>query len=458
MRWYAGVRAATAPVVVPERRLGLLALTAVVLFAAAVSAHESTSPASGPPVVLAPGYAALEFTAPAPGSYVLPTLGQAGDGAVLTSDGRRLRLSQLMADRLVVMAFVYTRCDDVNGCPLATFVLARIAERLAVEPRLAGTVRLLSLSFDVARDTPAVLAEYASHFRSPGSDWVFAVPDGEGELDRILASYSQSVLVDRDAEGHALGSFSHVLRVFLVDRRGALRNIYSTSFLHVDTVVNDLLTVVMDTAARPLAAGQILPRSGDVRDGYERADYQSRSSGLEARRGRPMDLVAGVDPPPLGLPPLPVPADNPLTPARVALGRKLFYDRRLSLNGTLSCAMCHVPEQGFTSNEIATAVGFGGRSVRRNSPTLYNTGYLERLFHDARELSLELQVWSPLLAANEMANPAIGRVIERLRELPDYAGLFESAFDGRGVDVQTVGMAIASYERTLVSGASAFDR
>jgi cytochrome c peroxidase len=160
----------------------------------------------------------------------------------------------------------------------------------------------------------------------------------------------------------------------------------------------------------------------------------------------------------LGLPLLPVPADSPLTPARVALGRKLFMDRRLSRNGTMSCGMCHVPEQGFTSNEMATSIGLEGRSVRRNAPTLLNVGYLQPLFHDGRETSLETQVWSPLLAASEMGNPSVGAVVELVRGLADYRGLFERAFGGRRAGVETIGQALASYQRTLVSAGSRFDR
>ncbi len=160
----------------------------------------------------------------------------------------------------------------------------------------------------------------------------------------------------------------------------------------------------------------------------------------------------------LGLPPLSVPADTPLTPATIALGRKLFLDRRLSPNATMSCAMCHVPEQGFTSNELRTSVGIEGRTVRRNAPTLLNVAYQRRLFHDGREVSLEDQIWGPLLAANEMGNPSIGYVLERLRSLPDYMGLFERAFAGRGVSALLVGRALAAYERTLIAGDSRFDR
>lgn len=160
---------------------------------------------------------------------------------------------------------------------------------------------------------------------------------------------------------------------------------------------------------------------------------------------------------PLGLPPVPVPADNPLTHDKVALGHKLFMDRRLSFNGTMACAMCHVPEQGFTSNELGTSIGNEGRSLRRSAPTNLNAAYFSHLFHDGSEFTLENQVWGPLLHGNEMANPTIGHVIARIRSLPDYDGLFEQAF-GRGPTVETIGQAIASYERTLVSGNSRFDR
>lgn len=166
-------------------------------------------------------------------------------------------------------------------------------------------------------------------------------------------------------------------------------------------------------------------------------------------------------PPPvstLGLPPMEVPADNPFTPRKAALGAKLFFDRRLSPSGTMSCGMCHIPEQGFTANELATPVGIEGRSVRRNAPTVLNVAWQKRLFHDGREISLEDQIWGPLLAANEMGNPSIGYVIERIRSLRDYDGLFEAAFAGKGASAERIGAAIASYERTLVAGDSRFDR
>lgn len=162
--------------------------------------------------------------------------------------------------------------------------------------------------------------------------------------------------------------------------------------------------------------------------------------------------------PPLGLPPVLHPAGNPPTQTKIALGRKLFMDRRLSHNNTFSCAMCHVPEQGFTSNELGTAIGVEGQTVRRNSPTILNVAYVRQLFHDGREFSLETQAWGPLLAANEMANPSIGYVIEKIRQLPDYKRMFERAFKGRRADMKSVGEALAAYQRMLVSANSRFDR
>ena len=197
---------------------------------------------------------------------------------------------------------------------------------------------------------------------------------------------------------------------------------------------------------------------GDVKEGYESKNYQTRSRSLLKRRGIKKDLIRFAQNPPLGLPPVPIPAANPLTRNKVDLGRKLFFDRRLSINDTFACATCHVPEQGFTNNEMRTAIGVEGRSVLRNSPTLYNVAYLTRLFLDGREISLENQVWQPITAHNEMAAPSIGWIVNKIHRMRDYKGLFEKAFDGAGPNILTIGQALASYQRTLLAADSPFDR
>ena len=197
---------------------------------------------------------------------------------------------------------------------------------------------------------------------------------------------------------------------------------------------------------------------GDVKEGYESDDYTTQSRSLQKRRGVKKDLIRYAQNPPLGLPAVPIPANNPLTRPKIDLGRKLFFDRRLSINDTFSCATCHIPEQGFTNNEMRTAVGVEGRSVLRNSPSLYNSAYLIRLFLDGREFNLENQVWQPITAHNEMAAPSIGWVINKIQRMKDYDGLFAKAFDGRGPSILTVGQALASYQRTLLAANSPFDR
>ncbi|MFT4585047.1 MAG: cytochrome c peroxidase [Gammaproteobacteria bacterium] len=432
------------------------------LLAVVAHGHGEQHSEDGPAQILAPGYAELSFSAPEVGTYALPVLGAAGDGEVLASDGEPANLKNLLGQKPTLLSFIYTSCDDVNGCPLATFVLSQVNKRIEMEPTLRGNVRFISLSFDPERDSPSVMNSYGKSFRDGDSDWHFITTVGEKRLTPILEQYNQTVTKEIDTDGKTTSRYSHILRVYLIDTERHIRNIYSVSFLHADTIINDLKTLMTTNTAvegRTLgSASSKLHGAGDNKTGYEELGYETRSGHLPNRVGHARDLLDFATPSPLGLPALELPKDNPLSTEKVSLGRKIFFDRRLSLNQTLSCAMCHVPEQGFTHNELATAVGLEGRTVRRNSPTIYNVGYMQKLFHDARDDRLEHQVWQPLLAKNEMANPSVSAVVNRLRDLPDYAGLFEKAFEGAAADLVNIGMAIASYERTLISANSSFDR
>lgn len=197
---------------------------------------------------------------------------------------------------------------------------------------------------------------------------------------------------------------------------------------------------------------------GDNKDGYDTNKYITNSLSLEERKGKKSDLMQYVTLKQLGLPAVEIPDNNPISREKIELGKKLFFDRRLSLNNTVSCGMCHVPEQGFTNNEIKTAVGIEGRSNLRNTPTLLNIAFSKFLFHDAREFSLENQVWQPVLAHSEMAMPSFGFTIKKLQLIPGYKKLFNKAFPNEGINMETFGKAIASYERSLVSGNSKFDK
>lgn len=412
---------------------------------------------------LAPGHDDITFVLPEPGSYELPSLGTAADGRVVDAENNDLTLHSLMGDKIVILSFIYSTCSDVNGCPLATSVLHKIKNRLKKDLPLASQIRLITLSFNPKQDTPDKMKHYGSGFQSQGVAWHFLTTRSNRELQPILSQYKQNVQKVYDSEGRDTGTFSHVLRVYLIDRKKRVRNIYSVSFLHPDTLINDIKTVLLTDSTRPITdqsvknIGGTVFTAGDVKADYGKKDYQTHSLALTDRKGKSADLLKFVKKPPLGLPPVPVPSNNPLSHEKIDLGRQLFYDRRLSLNNTFSCAMCHIPEQGFSSNEMATAVGIEGRTVRRNSPTLYNVGYFKTLFHDGRETTLEQQIWGPLLASNEMANPSVGFVIEKIKKNDDYNRRFHKVF-GQEPNMETIGKAIASYERTLNSADSAFDR
>ena len=430
------------------------------LIAAAFASLLSADPAVEKPSVLAPGWSELEFEAPTAGTYDLPVIGPAGDGAVIDSHNGETTLHALMGDKVVVLSLIYSSCSDANGCPLATHVLARLKKRLLGNPGAADNVRFVSLSFDPVQDTPEVMRRYGDPFVDDRLDWRFLTTRGQADLVPILESYGQSIVRDPGLEEGDERSISHVLRVYLIDPEFRIRNIYSASYLHAETMLNDIRTLQSEFGEELTAMPEPSSRQGpgDAREGYESTGFRTRTRSLEARRGEPAPLMNYLDAAPLGLPPIPVPSGNPVTLEKVQLGRLLFFDRRLSHNDTFSCAMCHVPEQGFASNELGTAVGIEGRTVRRNSPTIYNVAYLERLFHDGRETSLEQQIWGPLLAHNEMGNPSVGQVLETIRSNPEYVERFKSAFEGRPPSMDTVGMALASYERLLVSADSRFDR
>ncbi|MGK0188529.1 MAG: cytochrome c peroxidase [Verrucomicrobiales bacterium] len=162
---------------------------------------------------------------------------------------------------------------------------------------------------------------------------------------------------------------------------------------------------------------------------------------------------------PLGLIEVEAPEGNPVTDAKVQLGKRLFFDKSLSRDGTVACSSCHIPEQAFAQRGHPVSSGVAGRRGRRNSPSLFNVAFAKTLFHDGRAGSLEEQAWQPILAMDEMGNTSEQVVIDLLSASDDYVAAFHAAFDSNtGPTKATVAQALASYQRTLLSGNSAFDR
>jgi cytochrome oxidase Cu insertion factor (SCO1/SenC/PrrC family) len=201
-----------------------------------------------------PGSAAGEgllFEPPPPGSYELPPIRHVEDRLLLGPDGARQPLLGLSGGQVAVVSFIYTSCAEAAGCPLASAVLRRLDHELARRPELGSRVRLVSVSFDPARDTPERMGRLARDL-APRSDWRFLTAASDAELAPLLRDFGQDVLALRDAGGAPLGTLQHVLKVFLVDAQGAVRNVYSAGFLSARVLQNDAQTVLAaDTAPAP---------------------------------------------------------------------------------------------------------------------------------------------------------------------------------------------------------------
>jgi cytochrome c peroxidase len=160
--------------------------------------------------------------------------------------------------------------------------------------------------------------------------------------------------------------------------------------------------------------------------------------------------------PPLGLPPVVWPADNPYSAARVELGRFLFFDFRLSANGAVSCATCHPPEHAFEGGDPAP-VGVTGKPLPRRAPTLINRAYGKSQFYDGRAPSLEAQISGPIQNPDEMGTSP-DAAAAAISKVAGYGPLFERAFGDAKVTFDRISKAIASFERTILSGNSPYDR
>ena len=161
----------------------------------------------------------------------------------------------------------------------------------------------------------------------------------------------------------------------------------------------------------------------------------------------------------LGLPPVPIPANNLQISAKIKLGDKLFHDKRFSVDGTVSCAKCHEDNHAFTDG-LSVSVGHNGLTGTRNAPTVLNAAFNKSQFWDGREPDLEGQAKQPLINPVEHGLANYEPILEIVRKDPYYPAAFQSVFgvSSEKVTIDHIAKAIASFERTLVAGNSAFDR
>jgi len=152
---------------------------------------------------------------------------------------------------------------------------------------------------------------------------------------------------------------------------------------------------------------------------------------------------------------VPAPEDNPTTDEKASLGKKLFFDKRLSLDGTVSCATCHDPKKAFT-DQLTTSIGIKGQRTERNAPSILNSGFLKTVMFDAHLKTLELQVIVPLQEPTEMGHN-MKLLIPQLRAIPEYQAAAKKIFN-RDFDAYVLTRSISAFERTLVSMNSRFDQ
>jgi protein SCO1 len=188
-----------------------------------------------------------EFVAPAAGTYRLQRIQRTADAMLLDTDGHARHLARFTHDKITLLTFFYTYCVDPLGCPFARVTLSTLRERVLAQPGLAARVRFVNISLDPHTDTPAALRAYAAQFGSdPRFEWCFLTSRSVAELLPVLDDFGQDVSVETDEQGHASRTLHHMLKVFLIDPQGIVREIYSLAYLQPDVMFNDLVTLAME--------------------------------------------------------------------------------------------------------------------------------------------------------------------------------------------------------------------
>lgn len=233
-----------------RRMVSLVPTLGVVIAAAAVWyiwQAQGKSP-SQPMSAVFPASDAYQFDPPMPGSYRLNRLKKAPDGVVLDIHGQENRLADMMQDKITLVSFVYLTCGDVNGCPLAMSVFYDFYDASLELPDLRDDVQLMTISFDPESDTVEAI-EYFAYPETTDSladqkiEWHVLTTSGMQSLQPILDGYGQ--VVDRSNDQEAI---SHLLRMYLVDREGMIRNVYGLGFMDPRLLMTDIETLLMEEA------------------------------------------------------------------------------------------------------------------------------------------------------------------------------------------------------------------
>lgn len=193
------------------------------------------------------------FAAPPAGTYQLQRILTAPEGLVLDSDGSPQKLSRYTTGRVTLFSFIYTYCTDARGCPLAYATFHNLKQSIESKPGMRDKVRFVSMSFDPQYDTPEAMRNYGGKDArdTQGVPWHFLTSRLRSDLQPLLAGFGQDVSVaSAQPDGQRVPLLRHMLKVFLIDARGQVREIYSPAFLQHDMMFNDIKTLLMEQNIR----------------------------------------------------------------------------------------------------------------------------------------------------------------------------------------------------------------
>ncbi|HTS53036.1 MAG TPA: SCO family protein [Burkholderiales bacterium] len=197
--------------------------------------------------------AKADFVPPAPGTYRLERIQAVPDGEVVDTRNRSARLAKYTQGHITLLSLMYTSCADPSGCPMALYTLQKVRRDLEREKSTGSRVRIVSLSFDPKHDTPEVMRAYGAGEAQRHSPvpWVFLTARSPQDLRPVLDGLGQDVRVPADeAEAEKPANLTHMLKVFLIDRDGWVREIYTSNFLVPQVIVNDVQTLLLEDGVK----------------------------------------------------------------------------------------------------------------------------------------------------------------------------------------------------------------
>ncbi len=208
-------------------------------------------PAAAAPDPGLPAAPRMQFVPTPAGTYTLQRIQACPEAELLDASGRVRRLSELTHGKITLLTFFYTVCTDPLGCPFAFRLMTQLRDRIDADPALAGDLRFVSISFDPTHDSPAQLRSYARGLAADARfEWDFLTAASMARLQPVLDDFGQDVSVEVDRRGRPVRAIHHMLKLFLIDAGGTVREIYALDYLHPEVMMNDIRTLRLEAQGR----------------------------------------------------------------------------------------------------------------------------------------------------------------------------------------------------------------